>query len=64
MMKNENEDKRIWEKEILTALFFHILINFYSWNSFLMLELQKFIYFTTYNFSIGIFLKSYGYLSF
>ena len=29
-----------------------------------VLSVMKFIYFTIYNFSIGIFLKSYGYLSF
>merc|ERR1711982_146912 len=31
---------------------------------FVNLRVQKFIYFIIYNFSIGIFLKSYGYLSF
>ena len=37
---------------------FHLFLICY------ILSVMKFIYFTIYNFSIGIFLKSYGYLSF
>merc|ERR1712151_632738 len=62
----------------LTGLhFFHLVVGLFllslffwgcslpSFNELLFfLRVQKFIYFIIYKFSIGIFLKSYGYLSF
>ena len=50
----------------ISTLFFFLFL-YWIYNLFLIcyiLSVMKFIYFTIYNFSIAIFLKSYGYLSF